>query len=165
MDTVSPENLDAEAVTDDIFDILLIAYMSGIEEANRQLGASKEFTFSEFQNALYKEIDGKTYIDRVREHIADNKPEEVIVVADTEAHRMFNTGGYDVARDIPGLMKTWVTMDDDRVRSTHEYLEGVKVPFDEKFYTYDGDSARFPGDFEKAQNVVNCRCMLVYSRD
>lgn len=60
----------------------------------------------------------------------------------------------------PKLGKQWRTMEDERVRDTHTYLDGVKTAADERFYTYDGDSARFPGDFSTAQNNVNCRCWI-----
>lgn len=168
METVGTENLDVETITDDIFDILLIAYMSGIAEANRQLGTDEGLVFSEFQEAIYKEIDGKTYIDRVKEHVKQKSIGEIVTVADTEAHRVFNTGSFNVAKkvaDSTNLMKTWETMEDERVRETHDNLLGVKIPFDERFHTTDGDSARFPGDFETAEENANCRCFIVYSKN
>jgi hypothetical protein len=53
---------------------------------------------------------------------------------------------------------------DNRVRDTHFYLEGMTVDINDKFYTYDGDSAYRPGGFEKAENNCGCRCLLMYSR-
>lgn len=55
-------------------------------------------------------------------------------------------------------------MEDDKVRDTHDYLEGMSVGIDEEFYTYDGDHALYPGGFENAQNNVNCRCFLTYTK-
>jgi hypothetical protein len=52
---------------------------------------------------------------------------------------------------------------DDRVRDTHDPLEGVTVDWDEEFYTWDNDHAPYPGAFEKPENSVNCRCWLTYS--
>jgi hypothetical protein len=54
-------------------------------------------------------------------------------------------------------------MDDDRVRDTHMFLEGVEVPMGERFYTFDGDSAMIPGDFALPENNINCRCTLSYT--
>ena len=62
------------------------------------------------------------------------------------------------------VYKTWETMMDDRVRDTHQYLEGTTIPFDEYFYTYDGDSALRPGDFAYPENDIGCRCRLRLSR-
>ena len=58
------------------------------------------------------------------------------------------------------FLKKWQTMEDDRVRDTHDYLQGVVVDRDERFYTFDGDSARYPGDFGLPENNVNCRCYV-----
>ena len=87
-------------------------------------------------------------------------------VAETEYHRMYNTGAYDVATEMGKqgytMSKVWVTMGDEKVRSTHEYIDGMAVPLDEAFFTYDGDSAMFPGGFADPSNNVNCRCWLEY---
>ena len=58
------------------------------------------------------------------------------------------------------IYKQWRTMLDDRVRETHDFLEGATVPVDARFYTNDGDSARFPGDFMLVENNANCRCLI-----
>ena len=79
---------------------------------------------------------------------------------------MYNTGAYDVASEMEKqgytMSKVWVTMGDEKVRSTHEYIDGMAVPLDEAFFTYDGDSAMFPGGFADPSNNVNCRCWLEY---
>ena len=68
-------------------------------------------------------------------------------------------------RPVPGAQvveKVWATMEDERVRETHNLLDGVGVPLGTLFVTIDGDSARYPGDFTKAENNTNCRCILTY---
>ena len=34
------------------------------------------------------------------------------------------------------------------------------VPLEEEFFTFDGDHAAYPGGFTKAENNVNCRCIV-----
>ena len=51
---------------------------------------------------------------------------------------------------------------DDRVRDTHDYLEGVEVGLDDEFYTYLGNKAMFPGQFGVAEEDVNCRCWVTF---
>lgn len=91
-------------------------------------------------------------------------------LAETEAHRVLNEAILDSALDYAekhpnkNVTKTWATMLDDRVRETHDYLEGVTVPVDARFYTFDGDSAMAPGGFSKPQNSINCRCILRISK-
>lgn len=92
--------------------------------------------------------------------------DEIQRVVDTEYHRMYNTGAYDTATEMENegypVMKRWITMGDDRVRDTHSYIDDELVPLDEEFYTYDGDSAMFPGDFSNPANNINCRCICTY---
>ena len=91
-------------------------------------------------------------------------PQDAILrVLDTEGHRIYNEGGFARAGDCGAKYKQWQTMADDKVRDTHSYLSGVKIPIDEKFYTYDGDSALLPSGFSLAENNVNCRCWVSYS--
>lgn len=91
-------------------------------------------------------------------------------LAETEAHRVLNEAILDSALEYAKnnpektVTKTWATMLDDRVRETHDYLEGVTVPVDARFYTFDGDSAMAPGGFSKPQNSINCRCILRISK-
>lgn len=105
------------------------------------------------------EIAGKTFRDRV---LDENTAEEIIRVIDTEAVRDYNTGAYNAAKasGVSGLRKRWYTMNDDRVRDQHRYLEGMTVGIDDLFYTEDGDSALYPGGFSLPENNVNCRCSV-----
>lgn len=105
------------------------------------------------------EIAGKTFRDRV---LDASTAEEVLRIIDTEATRDYNAGAYNAAKASgrSGLRKRWYTMRDDRVRDTHDYLEGVEVGIDDEFYTYDGDSAMYPGGFSLPENNVNCRCSV-----
>ena len=91
-------------------------------------------------------------------------PENAVTrVLETESHRMYNSGGFDRATVCKAKYKSWVTMADEKVRDSHSYIEGEKIGINDKFYTYDGDSALMPGGFELAENNVNCRCWLSYS--
>ena len=111
------------------------------------------------------DIKGETYRDRILEQLEQDSADGILRIIDTEAHRDFNTGIYDAAREsgIKGLKKKWNTMMDDRVRDPHSYLEGVNVGLDDLFYTYTGDSALFPGGFGVPELDINCRCFITLS--
>lgn len=147
-------------VLDDVLDVLVLGWANGLEYASSVLG-STYLDYSDLQKALDLKIEDKTYKDRVREHFENLDVDGIIRVADTESHRLYNEAVFESAKASgKNVYKTWETMMDDRVRETHSYIEGVSVPIDERFYTSDGDSARYPGDFELAQNNVGCRCHL-----
>lgn len=115
--------------------------------------------------SIFRKFDGKDFTDRVREYAELGNANEILRVVETDGNRVYNTGGVEGARKSGATSKTWRTMKDDRVRDTHDYLEGVTVGIDEKFFTYDGDSARYPGDFEAPQNSIGCRCWLEFGKD
>ena len=116
--------------------------------------------------AVNLEIGGETFRDRIETQLRKLSVAGVLKVIDTEAHRDYNTGVYDAAEESgqTGLMKQWWTMQDERVRDTHDYLDGARVGLDDAFYTYDGDSAMYPGGFSKPENNVNCRCWITLAR-
>lgn len=155
------------------------------------------------KEVIHATVGGKTFVDRLNEHIDSDQPGRIENLAESEAHRVSETGAYDTAVQVAqklsqmsdaeildyirehsggkdsgsrqetqkggknepewAVFATWATMRDDRVRETHDYLEGMTQLFGRRFYSFDGDSARFPGDFSLPDNNVNCRCHLNYT--
>lgn len=161
---------------DELFDIVLFlletAYINGTADAAEQINAIVGYRLldntynvdriGEVINLRLK--DGKDWRDRMEEHLDNGDGiEPIMAMVESECHRDANTGSLDKAWDSGlELTKTWSTMLDDRVRESHDYLEGTTVGIHDKFYTFDGDSAFTPGGFETAENNVNCRCYLTY---
>ena len=114
------------------------------------------------EKTILKKIDGKDFRDRVREYAELGQPKEIMRVVETDGNRIYNNGGLNGAMGI-AKTKTWHTMMDDRVRDEHSPLEGIKVGMDEDFYTWDGDHAPCPGEFEAPENNINCRCWLTFN--
>lgn len=59
--------------------------------------------------------------------------------------------------------KEWLSAGDERVRKSHQHVDGEKVGMDERF----SNGLYFPAEYEagKAAETINCRCVLVYSTD
>lgn len=156
---------------DEILDLLLMAYTFGCEDANEMLYTQIAPTYEEMRKSIYKKVAGKDFVERIDEYAESGTVEDIMRVAETDSHRVYNDASVKTAKeaiqsgkvDGSNLFKTWNTMLDDRVRDTHMYLEGVTIPFDADFYTYDGDHAFEPGGFELPENVIGCRCYLTYS--
>lgn len=152
-------------ITDDILSLLIRAYKEGIEAAAKMLAYDLSVDIESMRQAVYEMIDGQTFEDRVAVHVMAGDLSSLQTLVDSEYHRVFNRAEEDAAHEFQntrglGVTKKWVTVKDNRVRETHEYLEGMTVGLDEEFYTYDGDHASRPGKFTKASNNVNCRCVL-----
>lgn len=175
---------------DEILEMLIMAYMYGNEAANTMLYGSDvvdqiepeqegpnrviDIDTDDMNRAVFKVIAGKNWEQRVSEYYDSDSGtvDDVIRVVDTDMHRIYNDSILNVGERAedeepedggpikPTVMKTWVTMLDDRVRMGHEVLEGVTIPVDKRFWTIGGDSARYPGDFTSPELNIGCRCRL-----
>lgn len=154
--------------------MLLLAYKRGVEDTEDDLDYffDNELIIDEMAKSINKKIDGQTWQDRIEKIVNEvsfgGDAAGIQKIAETEYHRVYNEASIATAERIQKdsgkpVMKKWVTVKDDKVRATHEPLEGIEKPLNEKFYTIDGDEALAPGGFSKAENVVNCRCTLEYS--
>lgn len=162
---------DRKQLGDLIETLLITAYLEGRSAAEDYLdyALDTELNLEQLDKALNLKIEGKTYRDRIDEYVEEEKLPEIVRVAETDYHRMYNTGLIDGANEIgyqtgEYITKTWVTVMDDRTRDQHAYLDGITIPLNDLFYTYDGNSAYAPGGFDTAEMNVNCRCVLTLNK-
>ena len=145
-------------------DCLEDAYIEGFASAEYMLQQEEDIEDDLLFFALEKEYDGESIYTKFDDYYEQNDAEKLKVLVESEFHRVYSQGGLDMAeatgRDV---YKTWQTMQDDRVRETHDYLEGMTIPVREKFKTLDMDEADAPGGFTLPENNVNCRCWLSYT--
>ena len=152
-------------ICDDFLDFLIIAYLMGEEDAAEMLGILPETSTDRMHSVIFRVIKGETFEDRVRTHVENDDLPALKILAESEFHRVYNGGEMEGARQTSGVTKTWNTMEDPKVRATHDYIDKVTKPLEEEFYTFDGDHALQPGDFEFAENNVHCRCWLTFDRE
>lgn len=113
-------------------------------------------------------VNGDTYpqISRRVKDLLEGDAGKAIRIVRTESTRIYNEAQYDsiLHAEEQGIImtKTWISSRDDRTRESHEELDGVTIPVDEPF-EIDGDEGMFPGDFSRAENVINCRCAVQYN--
>lgn len=151
--------------TDDILSLLINAYRKGVQAASEMLAYDLTVDVRSMDEVIYLVIDGKTFEDRVADHVLSGDLQGLQTLAESEFHRVYNAavldGGHQYQSSVGyGVTKNWYTVMDDKVRETHRYLEGASVSLDEEFWTFDGDHAAYPGGFTKAENNVNCRCTV-----
>lgn len=159
---------DCEDILDEMLDLYLLAYSNGATATNTELGTDRMPPVDSVDAAVYAPVAGKTWKDRVLGYYdSGGTLYDIVRIAETDATRIYNQGALDavVANDATtGTMKQWVTMLDDRVRDTHDYLEGMVVPYNSDFWTFDGDHAPAPGLFSLPENNINCRCIVEIKR-
>lgn len=175
---------------DEILDMLLMQYIYGNEDANEMLGIFVDWSerttmdtetitlgtepyridTDRMERVVYAVVADKTWKERVREWYGSENgtADDIVRIIETESHRVYNDSILDVGEqaeaDTGGVSKTWFTMQDEKVRTYHEPLDGMTVGINDRFYTYDGFSARYPGDFGVPELDINCRCSIWISR-
>tara|TARA_B100000287_G_scaffold14257_2_gene14424 strand:+ start:29999 stop:30631 length:633 start_codon:yes stop_codon:yes gene_type:complete len=90
------------------------------------------------------------------------------LIIDTAILGSYNMGVYDSAvsdrKQFPSLKKTWLSMQDDKVRLSHRILNRNSVPVAEPFIV-EGIPIRFPKDPVAPPSLtINCRCFLKFSK-
>ena len=155
---------DAEDIIDELLDLFLLSYANGATATNTELGTDVMPPVDAVMAAVDKDVAGENWRQRVMGYYESGGTlYDIQRIAETDATRIYNTGALDAVTangSGVGVNKRWATMLDDRVRDTHSYLEGMVVPYDARFYTYDGDSALAPGMFSLPENNINCRCVI-----
>lgn len=89
--------------------------------------------------------------------------DRAMFIAENEANSIGNYRQQLEAVKSGKKYKTWLTMNDKKVRHTHKEIDSLKIPIFEAFQV--GDSKMmFPKDSNgEAKETVNCRCVLEYS--
>jgi len=188
------EGIDQEAVTNDIYDLLIASFIYGTNNVNEMLGTGVDLDAMKGEKIIFKKIGGKTWLDRLNDYFDNAFADEygeyyvmisgqrtplsdaVVRIAETETTRVFNETMLDLAIEVeiefededrprkPRVLKKWNTMEDERVRLSHAVLQGTEVGVREYFYTISGNKAQAPGMFGDASEDCNCRCFLTYRR-
>ena len=88
------------------------------------------------------------------------------LIAQNEANTFLNYTEYIQAKENGFTQKTWLTMPDNKVRDTHEEVEGKTIGIDE-FFQVGNSEMKFPHDWElnpDPKETINCRCAVEYKK-
>ena len=145
-------------------DCLEDAYIEGFASAEYMLQQEEDIEDDLLFFALEKEYDGESIYTKFDNYYEQGDANRLHELIEDEFHRVYNQAGLDMANATgKQVYKTWSTMMDDRVRESHDYLEGVTIPINQKFVTLDMDEADAPGGFTLPEHNCGCRCWLTYS--
>lgn len=79
----------AKKVADDLFSFLVNAYTLGILNASAMLDTELTVNLDEMEEAIFAVIDGKTFEDRVLDHVRNESPGRLATLAESEFHRVY----------------------------------------------------------------------------
>lgn len=152
-----------EDILDELLDLFLLSYARANEVTNAKLSSDWIPSIQDVMETVNEKVAGKTWEERIKEWFDNGGTgDDIIRIAETESHRIANRSALDTAKKAGATKKTWLTMMDDKVRETHDYLLGVTVGIDDEFITFDGDRAQAPSMFSLPENNINCRCELEF---
>ena len=147
-------------------DTLEDAYIEGFAASEYMLHQEEEIEEELLLLALDKSYNGESIYTKFDNYFEQGDTAKLSALMEDEFHRVYSQGGLDMAKSTGRqVYKTWSTMMDDRVRESHDYLEGVTIPLNEKFVTLDLDEAYAPGGFSLPEHNCGCRCWLTYSTE
>ena len=141
-----------------------------------RLGQNADEVLVDLSNTIRNGIyNGVSYSNMTKELQGIFGSDKVLndTIARTETRRVVSVGQTDVLDKVPesvGLMKKWVSVKDERVRSfakgdkaDHTKMNGKTIPYNEDFVTPSGSKGKAPmqlkGKNVKA-DVINCRCVM-----
>ena len=156
---------EEEDIIDEMLDLFLLAYAQGNSVTSETLSFDWTPSVDDAMEVIDKEVAGKTWRQRVEDYFANGgSVGDLIRIAETETHRDANESAWVTARKAGAQTKTWHCMMLPTSRDSHIYLDGVTAPIDGEFYSPNGGSTQFPGEWGIAEEDVNCLCWLSFSK-
>lgn len=156
---------DKEDIIDELLDLFLLAYATGQTAVNEDLQSDIKADLSSVMETIDRKIEGKTWRERVNEYFENGGTEaDIVRIAETEMHRDANESAFQTAKRAGAKKKVWHCLMLPTSRDSHIYLNGVEAPIDGEFYSINGGSTQFPGQWGIAEEDVNCLCWLSYKR-
>lgn len=157
---------DEEDIIDEMLDLFLLSAALGSQSANDDLGTDYHIGTKTAVDIIDREVAGKTWSERVREYFDNGgTAADIMRIAETEAHRDANESAFVTAEAVGAKTKTWHCMMLPTSRDSHIYLSGTKAPMDGYFYSINGGSTKFPGEWGIADEDCGCLCWITYSYD
>lgn len=154
---------DCDSIITMLEDFFLLAYANGVESSNMALASNIKPSLDDVEQTLDKKIAGATWRERVRDYYENGgSVGDIERIAETEMHRDFNEAAFTTAKRAGATTKIWNCMMLPTSRDSHIYLNGVTAPIDGLFYSPNGGSTQFPGEWGIAEEDCGCLCWLTF---
>lgn len=145
------------------------------EDTKREMeNLYKEVIFQKVEPDDFIDIYVQFFIGNLVDVTTENKGDEYYTsveraanVACNEANSVVNYSELQKAIEQGYTYKQWHTELDEKVRETHQEMEGVTIPIKEPFHV-GGSLMMMPHDITlgaNAKEIVNCRCSISYKNN
>lgn len=84
-----------------------------------------------------------------------------MMIARTETAKLYNKGATEGMAEAGIATKEWLSARDEDVRESHAVMDGRAVGLNDDFILPSGARGPFPGQIDRAEESVNCRCTVI----
>ena len=114
-ETTEDQTVQVSQIADDILSLLINAYRKGVQAASEMLAYDLTVDVRSMDEVIYLVIDGKTFEDRVADHVLSGDLQGLQTLAESEFHRVYNAavldGGHQYQSSVGyGVTKNWYTV-------------------------------------------------------
>lgn len=164
---IENETMAKQELTYNLYDILADkGYFESEEEMDKYISDTVNNAYTSTNDNLANHFNDYDYTGSGPYWVSEDR---AMFVAENEANTLFNSKEYVEAKANGYTHKIWMAYPDDRVRPTHEDVDGAKLPIGSYFdvgrarmlYPRDVTSELSTGA-ECPEEVVNCRCTVIY---
>ncbi|MDO4720713.1 MAG: phage minor head protein [Peptostreptococcaceae bacterium] len=152
------KKLDIDATVNEKMAGLHWAERMGKHRSDVIYGVNKTLKEGLAQGSTYKELS-----DRLKKEMEGNVVQPMRIIR-TESGRVYARTQQEsldrVADAGIKMVKTWKSSKDERVRSQHQEMEGVTIPYEEEFTLPDGTKTTAPRLSGAPQHDIHCRCFI-----
>lgn len=136
------------------------------QELDKYVSETVKQTYDATFTNMVKEPDAYDYTGNKPYWVSDDR---AMFIAENEANTLMNSAEFVDAKKKGKTHKIWMSYGDERVRPTHQIVDGAKIPIDAYFdvgrarmlYPKDTTSELSTGA-ECPEEVIGCRCVAVY---
>lgn len=180
MDLTDEEKKDRIKLAEEFKILFLFLFLHYKKEQSKELASMLQMKYKDISMAFLGKDKATAYIEEYSKQLIEEivrvtnenlkdpyytSADRATFIAENEANAI---GGY--RQHIEAIKsgkkyKTWITMNDKKVRHTHREVDNLKIPIFEPFQVGKSEMM-FPTDQSlgaKLEEIVGCRCVLEYS--
>lgn len=178
MDLTEKEKKERTELAEKFEILFLFLFLAYTKEQSQDLSSVLQAKYKDISTEFIGKEKPTTYIEEYSKQIIDDviratndniddpyytSNDRAMYIAENEANAIANYRQQIEAVKSGKKYKTWLTMNDEKVRHTHKEIDSLKIPIFEAFQV--GNSKMmFPKDSNgNPEETVNCRCVLEYS--
>ena len=90
-----------------------------------------------------------------------NERHRSMMIARTETAKLYNKGATEGMAEAGLATKEWLSARDEDVRDSHMAMDGQAVGLNDDFILPSGGRGPFPGQIDRADESINCRCTVI----